>query len=154
MKRIIVAVLILMAGVVAGCQSAHAQLTPEHTGHYYDPSASGQGVELHVTDSGQVIGTFFLGSVPGWYASPAWLSAQGDVDDQTLPLYQSISAVFGASYPLILGVMGSVTLTAIADCSGGEHCLDAQITIDGRGFVLFSPAPEPVSHTLRLRRLL
>ena len=151
MKRIILATLILIAGTVG---IASAQLTPEHTGHYYDPSASGQGVELHVLDDGRVFGSFFLGSVPGWYVSPTWFSAQGFASDESLQLYQPVTAVFGQSNPLILGVMGSVTLTPIADCSGGEHCLDAQITIDGRGFVLFSPAPYPVTHTLRLRRLL
>lgn len=154
MKRIMLIAMLLISAVFAGCQSAHAQLTPDHTGHYYDPSASGQGVELHVLDDGRVFGSFFLGSVDGWFASPVWFSAQGRADAETLPIYQSVSAVFGASNPLILGVIGSARLTAIADCSGGEHCLDAQITIDGRGFVLFSPAPAPITHTLRLRRLL
>ena len=38
MKSFLFAALLLCVGVVAGCQSAHAQLTPEHTGHYYDPT--------------------------------------------------------------------------------------------------------------------
>lgn len=160
MKRFILAALVLVSAVVAGCQSATAQvpITAEHTGHFHDPRQSGQGAELHVLDNGQVFGTFFLGSVPGWYWTPIWLSAQGRVDtaatSQTLQLYQSVGAVFGLDNRASLALVGSVTITALSESCGIDVCLIADITIDGRGFVAFSPAPEPITHTLRLRRLL
>jgi hypothetical protein len=160
MKRFILAALVLVSAVVAGCQPAAAQvpITTEHTGHFHDPRQSGQGVELHVLANGQVFGTLFLGSVPGWYWTPIWLSAQGRVDNtatpQTFPLYQSVGVIFGEARPLGLAVVGQVTLTALSESCGIDVCLTADITIDGREFVAFSPAPSPITHTLRLRRLL
>ena len=153
MKRLILATLILIAGTVG---IANAQLTPSLSGHYYSPFSSGQGVELHVLPSGKVFALLFLGRVGGWYPSaPVWLSAQGTVtDDGIFPLYES-RAVFGIEQPLDLVAVGQVQIyVRKPDCQIGEECLVARISIDGRGYVSFSPAPEPVTEILYLTKLL
>ena len=148
MKRIILATLILIAGI------AHAQLTPEHSGHYYDPVQSGQGVELHVTESGFVLGTFFLGRVPGWSDTPMWVSAQGVLNEgNKYTLYSSDFAVFGEERPLVLTAIGEATIWDRTPFCGTD-CIVAKVIIDGRGRVMFSPQPEPVEAIFYLQKLL
>lgn len=155
MKRLILATLILIAGTV-GIANAQQPLTSAMSGHYYDPDQTGQGVELHVTDTGHVLATFFLGRVPGWYSNPVWLSAQGTVSNaDSLPLYESRTTVFGAENPLGLIQMGEARLYVIRpNCIGNDVCLVASVIIDGRGEVPFSPANDTASAVLYLRRLL
>lgn len=157
MKKFLFAMLFALVGTM-GIASAQVQLTPAHSGHYFDPFQSGQGVELHVLESGQVIGTFFLGRVPGWYGQPSWLSAQGSTANggdgsYTFPLLSSITTVLGEENPLVVAAMGEVTIYPLRDVCDANTCLVAHITVDGRGIVPFSPVSDPVTAILYLQRL-
>lgn len=151
MKRIFFAALVLIAGTVG---IASAQLTPAHSGHYYDPNQSGQGVELHVKENGYILATFFLGRVPGWSESPMWVSGQGIRDENNkITLYSSDFAVFGEERPLVVVPIGEATIWDRTPLCG-TNCIVVKITIDGRGRAHFSPSPEPVDGFFYMQRLM
>lgn len=151
---LIAASVLILAWLAIGIARADVPLTPAHSCAYSDPAQTGQGLVLDVLPSGYVIGSLFLGSVPHWYGHAVWLSVQGELavgdgDSQTFPVYESRGAVVGEYNPLSLIPMGQIRLTAT-----GPTTVVAELRIDGRGDVLFSPPPPTLVHTFNFRCLL
>ena len=92
-----------------------------------------------------------------------WHHADAEIGASRLaPLLLSVKSggdypygvVFGEDNPIGLVPVGSVVFGIVGDCSARQYCIDATVTIDCRGIVTLSPAPESITHTLRLRRLI
>ena len=124
-------------------------LTPQHTGHWYDPNSSGQGFELHVTAEGLVLATAFLGRIPGYSNRNTWVSFQSQVHvSGPITGYVPHDCVFGENHPLDLRAIGEVTVTP------GDDVISAVVLIDLRGIDQPSPVAPPIAQEFLLRRLI
>ena len=128
-------------------------------GMYYDPTQSGQGIDLYIISRPtrtQFAGGLKLGSVPGHYNNPIWLSVQGDVDpnalEWSLPLIEVRNAVLGQTNKAELVQVGTLHMTMKNEADS----FIARITITGDGQPVFSPGVQPpvVTAVLNCRKLI
>lgn len=117
------------------------------TGHWYDPTQTGQGFEIHDWGDGRYVITAYFGSLLGYSSKPFWVSFQGDGFD--LQGFVVKNVVFGKKNTPEMAVLGNLQLSII---NGNK--IAVSVTLDPQKLVPVSPAIPPTTQEFRLERLI